>query len=398
MTDLRPFLPPRFLPVGVTFWVLGLPLLLVCGCDRETGVPGSPDPESGEPITVDIQPFLVLGSMDGDPDQEFYRVRPPFLLPGGRVAIPLGGDSEIRVFSPEGQLVASYGGPGEGPGEFQYLSRAWARGDTIEAFDSRLLRITRFGPDGGVETVELDRAAAGFSLDSAVPGSFGDGWALFGITGFGDDRRDQIAVARFSRAGDYVETVVKTEGILRDEAGRGPEPLSPSVSFALLNDALFLGETLTPRILSVDTLGGSTREVSWIPDPQSPREALRQVVELALERAGPDQVDRLQERLESMPVPVAVPLFSAFMVDELGFLWLRPYEVERDAAALGGPLYATIPPGGIWWVFSPDGSKTGSVELPPDLKPSQITAEAIVGVREDELGLEYVQLHRLRRR
>jgi hypothetical protein len=53
--------------------------------------------------------------------------------------------------------------------------------------------------------------------------------------------------------------------------------------------------------------------------------------------------------------------------------------------------------GGSWQIFSPSGVAAGVVEMPPDLQPVQITANAIVGIARDDLGVESVRVHTLQR-
>ncbi len=381
-------------PLCVGVW---LQMAAVAGAQE---VAGTRSVVRGQPLSLEQRPLLTLGAAEGNPAQEFFRVRTPFLLPHGQVVVPLNAAAEIRVFTLEGHLVATHGRPGEGPGEFRDLLSAWPKGDTIEAFDRRLGRITRFCPDGTIETVRLDQQRAGVSLASAIPGAFGNGWVLMGITAFGYGRRDEVAVHRFSRSGAFVGVVARTEGIFRYEAPgmAGPAPLSPSASFSVMGDALYVGETLTPAIKVMPADGSPAREIAWQADPSPPRDALRMVLSLALQAADPGEKQRVRERLEAAPLPSRVPVFSAFLVDDLGFLWVRPYEVERDAYALGGPLYSQGAPGGEWWVYSAEGVRLGSIGLPHGLEPYQITTDAVVGIRRDEVGLEYVQVHRLGRR
>ncbi len=375
-------------------------LVSSCSPAQEESSPGQPQVD-GQPLSVAEEASLVLGAAAGDPAQEFFRVRTPFLLPNGDVVVPLASAGELRVFSQEGALLATLGRHGEGPGEFSNLLQAWSRGDTIETFDRGLMRVTRFLPDGGVETVQLDADGAGYRPDSAIPGPLGDGWAVLAITGSGYGYRDEVSIFRFARDGMFAGRVASTEGIFRYSSPEmtGPSPLSPSAVFALMGNALYMGETLTPAIQVVDESGAVKREIRWEPEPQpAPGRALQEVIRAAVEQAGPDRAESARKRLEAAPVPEAVPLFSTFLVDDLGFVWVRPYVVERDAAALGGPLYAAIPPGGLWWIFSADGERLGSVAIPSDLEPQEITASAVVGIRRDELGLEYVQVHRVQRR
>jgi hypothetical protein len=352
----------------------------------------------GQPRSVEAVPFLTLGASAGIPEQEFFRVVTPFLFPPDKIVIPVRGHGEIRIFNLSGELVAIQGRPGEGPGEFQDLAGAWARGDTLETFDPRLSRVTRFLPDGTIQTVHLDPGGAGYRLGGAVPGGFHDGWLVTGVSGVSDSQRLVIAIARFARDGSFLETITSTEGPSVDPANRGVVPLSPLMFSAILDDELYVGETLTPMVRVLGGTGDVLREIGWEPEAVPPGQALREVIALAVQRADPSDRDSVRERLEGMPEPQRVPAYSEFMVDRLGFLWVRPYEVTSDPAGWPGVQGAfKSRAGGMWWIFTPTGSRAGSVELPPDLEPYQISVDAVVGIRRDDLGVEHVQVHRLHR-
>ena len=356
----------------------------------------------GQPLTVEEVPSLTLGVSAGNPEREFFRVVTPFLLPPNHIVVPLRGYGEIRVFTLDGNLVAAHGRPGEGPGEFRELGGAWARGDTIEAFDGILMRVTRFLPDGRIETIHLNPEGAGYRPNVAVPGGFHDGWLVTGVAGVSDSQRLEIAVARFSRDGTFAGTIARAEGPEMYSA-RGVHtqtPLSPMMFSATWENALYIGETLTAAVRVLDGKGKVVNEIVWEGDQISPEDALRRVVEIAVQRANPDEKNGLRERLEAAPKPKSVPVFAEFMVDHLGFVWVRPFEITRDATA----VWLYMPQGsfksragGVWWIFAPEGKKLGSVEIPPDLEPYQITADAVVGIRRDKLGIEYVRVHRLHR-
>jgi hypothetical protein len=398
MTGWEGFFMPRR-----RWWANWNVMLLICTwgsiplAAAAQGAPPGGTVVRGQPVSVESRPLLTLGSREGDPAQEFLQVRAPFVLPSGQIVVPLAAFGEIRIFDPDGRLATTYGRPGEGPGEFRDLSSAWVRGDTIEAFDAELVRITRFHLDGTPEVVRLNPSALGYRLDSAIPGAFGDGWLVKGVSAFGARRRDEISVSRFSREGSFQGIVAKAESLHRDGSG-GLAPLSPIAWFSMREGELYVGETATPAIRVVDGMGRPLREITWESERPSGRAAFREVLRLAVEKAPPERRRSTRERLESSGAPERVPAFSIFQLDDLGFLWVRPYLIERDAAALGGLSPASMA-GGSWWVFSSDGARLGSLTLPPGLEPPyHITREAVVGVRRDELGVEYVQVHRLNRR
>jgi hypothetical protein len=345
--------------------------------------------------------------IEGDTLQQFDGVVTPFLLPDGSLVVPQGGRGTpvIRVFAPDGSFSRSLGGPGEGPGEFKALQQAWNRGDTIEAWDGRQSRLTRFLPDGAVETIRLMEGPLG--PKAALPGTFGEGWAFSRVEAAPPGERDQMGVYRFLRSGEYAGRIGSLQGMLRFEVpdiGSDAAPLSPKWLMALQKDRVFLGESLTPRIAVVDTLGDTLRVISWTPDPSPPvEEALGAVIDSAVASVPYEGYKAYLARTplgvrgfyEAAPIPEKLSVAWGMIVDSEGFVWIRPYEPLRHAAALGGLSRAGR--GGTWVVFSPSGDRVGQVAIPDDLEPIQITRDAVVGIRIDELGVQYVRVYALTR-
>ena len=126
------------------------------------------------------------------------------VLHSGRVtAIESLATGSRRIRDVEnGDFVKRLGRRGGGPGEFVFLSAVWPRGDTIEALDGRLRRVTRFLPDG---TVEIVSVATGSVRDlSLSAGPLGQGWALGGVLSASYGERDRIVVRHFDRSGDHL--------------------------------------------------------------------------------------------------------------------------------------------------------------------------------------------------
>jgi hypothetical protein len=341
---------------------------------------------------------LRLGVVAGDSIQEFDRVTTPFVLADGRVVVPLRGKSVIRVFAPDGSHQATHGRYGEGPGEFTALGGAWARGDTIEALDLRNRRIIRFLPDGSSETIVL---TGGGRTDAAIPGAAGDGWAVTRIDATGTDQRDQMSVLRFDRAGAYVGEVARVEGMLRQASPAGdisgPSPLSPRARFRLHEGTIYLADTFEPVIRTFGPAGDSARQIRWAPGPlPEPELALRAAIDAAVASAPADQAQRRRIALEGFPPPERVSAFWDFLVDDLGFFWIRPFDPAKNF--FGSGQQGTAGPGGDWLIVSPEGAIVGSVAVPADLELTQITENAVVGIARDELGVEYVRVHALERR
>jgi len=371
-------------------------LVASCGSERPARSASGSELPAGAPAAVDSSARLAVGVVRGDTAREFHDVVDPFLLPDGRLVVPDAGSGTIRVFGPGGELVASLGGPGEGPGEFGRLNAAWARGDTIEAFDADLGRITLFPPGGEPTSVKLDVTAP---AQGGVPGSLPDGgWTLTGVESVRLGARDTVAVHRYGPDGAHEGVVTHIAGIRRFRTERlgGPDPLSPRAVFAVHGGRVYAAETQTPEIRVLSPDGRLERTLTWDPGERpEPEEAFREAVDAAASRAGMSS-DRYRKILEAFPVTGPVPAFWGFRVDALGFVWIEPFEPSRRSILSSAPLGPSEPV--RWLILSPDGKRAGHVELPGRFEPTWIGRDAVVGVRWDSLAVQHVEVHALQRR
>ena len=386
---------PNHIPVLFAFCAL----VALTGCAEEPdSEPGLASPP-GTPLEIDAAPTLSVGVVAGDTLEIFDRVVTPFVLPGGRLVVPLDGSGDIRVFTPEGDFAYRLGGAGEGPGEFLSLSAAWPRGDTIEAFDAELRRVTRFLPDGSVATVQVPGGP--FPDMSLGVGPLEEGWALGGVAAGGPGQRDRIEIHHFGRDGGHVGALGTTGGIVRYIAAGfgGPEPLSPRSVFASDGTRLYLGDTLEPLIRRVGPTGVPGGEVVWEPKEAVPvQAALEQVIDRAVSLASPDQRPATRQRLEGAVVSTEVSVFWDFLPDGQGFLWVQPYEPLAHAFPLGGTYLGGTAGEEAWRVFTADGRDAGTITIPAGLVVTQIGPSTVVGIHRDDLGVESVRVHRLRRK
>lgn len=394
-------------PVSIPAVVLVTSGVLAAGCEAP---PEEPAPLEGAPLGIDEPAVLDLGTVDAGGMEDFHDLGAPSLRPDGTLLVPVTGAGEIRVFDADGGFIASHGGIGSGPGEFQALRAVWPRGDTIEAWDRSQRRITRFTPDGEVTTVSL---RPGDAADSPGPSSFlgalPDGWLFAAVTSAGWGTRDRIAVRRFGADGAHVgEEFAVTRGMERGHFGNssGPLPLSPAAKFAFhrANEELYAAQTLAPSIEVFGASGEGKGTITWSPDRSwDPDEAFSRAARVMEE--GREEPFRQAVAIpypenwhRTIPPPDEVPAFSDFLVDEEGFLWVRPYVPERDAVPLGGDVgIGRSGPGGPWTILSPEGTEVGSLDTPDGLEPYQITSDRIVGIHRDELGVESVRVYPLRR-
>jgi hypothetical protein len=376
----------------------GAALLVLAACSARSGVGTVGPGTSGIPAAIAATPQLSVGTTPGDPNHELAGVVTPFLLPDGRLVVPLRDARVLRIFQADGSFQASFGGAGGANGQFSSLDGAWARDDTLEAFDRELKRITRFLTDGSTEVVTFSRPQG---AEVPIPRPLSDGWAVFGIRDASVGGRDQLSVYHFDRSGTNLGESARAEGMARlpSPSISGPDPLSPRARFAVYRDEVYAAETTTAEIRVFDLAGNPVRRLPWAAEvPTTPEVAYRAVIDAAVAGGAPEDAQRIRERLEGFPVRDRVSLFWEFLVDDLGFIWIRPFEAGQHSLWLGGAGIGGAGPGGEWLVLSPSGEPVGSIEVPAGIEPAQITADAVVGIRHDPDDRESVHVHRLVRR
>lgn len=348
------------------------------------------------PLGLSEAPVLVVGEHADDPDHELFGVVTPFLLPGGGIGVPLAGEGSIRIFDAQGAFVRTLGSSGQGPGEFVGLAAAWARGDTIEALDAELNRVTRFVPGASPETILLEGVA---SAQGGVPALDDGSWIRYGVKDVQRNGRDLIAVHRFAPDGSHVAELAQTRGFRRHvhDGGGGPDPISPRSLVRTDGNRVYVAETLTPRIEVIHVSTGESRAVRW-----EPERILGHAEAVAMAREAASDPARLEmgeawtlASFRALSGNEEVPVFWDFLVDGGAFVWVRPYDPRVHATSVGG--LGTGGAGGTWSVFDLEGRLVTSVTVPDDFEPTAIEGDHLIGVRRDALDVESVRVYRIER-
>jgi hypothetical protein len=81
-------------------------------------------------------------------DHEFVGIPAGAVGPDGSIFVVASRVMEIRQFRPDGRHVRTFGGRGQGPGEFQLITAIGFVGDTLYVIDERLGRVTFLATDG----------------------------------------------------------------------------------------------------------------------------------------------------------------------------------------------------------------------------------------------------------
>ena len=353
---------------------------------------------AGGPIPrweVEATPRLSVGSNEGEVATRLFRVADALRLADGGVLIADGGSGEIRHFGADGRHIRSFGGLGDGPGEFRRVS-ALSLGDADELviYDRGLHRVTRYGIDGtfrGSYQVGLPEAdgrtlfptrllAQGATLVGREGQDLSSGPSL-GVT------RDTARWVRVHPASDSAEVIVSVPGSwsvqfeVQGQRFYRVAPLTPRPSWDLQGATLYVspGATFEIRVIDLDegTQGIWRRSVQR----EQADEAVISSWEAGFEQTAAlpaSERPRLLDFYDAMPYPDSLPAYSDLHADPLGYLWAERFHHEYD-------------PERLWDVYSGVGEFMGTVELPAGLWVLEIGEDYVLGIHYDDLGVEYVR-------
>lgn len=353
---------------------------------------------------------VSIGAVEGDENEMFNRVRDMVTDVQGRLHVLDAGDQLVEVYDPDGSWVLRYGGPGEGPAEFQGASLLMPLGDSIGVYDYRNQKIALFGSDGSLLATrrwELPVFEFGFPSELvAIPGG------LAGVFQTGcsmpppEDRRPTWKLLTLGTQGTVRDTVaVRFRSDVFALYGERfcsaiPALAGSGYQLAIRNDgtAAFTAE----RDYEIVLLRLSAREdIDYPGDLPTPERIIRRDLEpLSVTSAeiegyrnryltaseddpiGPDRVEAVQQALDSTGIPETHPQIDALLWDGADRLW-----VGRTVA--DGTANRT------WDVYDRAGRLVAQAVLPAELENVLVTDDMAWGTVRDELDVMYVKGFRL---
>lgn len=398
-----------------------------CGGDAAAGAEGT--------VLDDLPRFILeetarIGSTE-DPDYGFSRVGQVQVGPDGNIWVGETQDLELRVYTPEGELLRRVGRRGEGPGEISQVLTAFGFvGDTVWAWEDWPRRLGLFTLDGRVlDTVLLELAEAElFSQGerSRLGPGLGDaegylvGVRGLGINGAGPPVRDtaSIPLVRFALDGTVVDTVGQYPMARRDfpepiTAGRSrhvlPVPPSSEPRWILTERDLVRVDhgavsgaghvRITRTTHRGDTLRSRDYAVWAVPFPEA---YLDSIATARAQQVGPmisfspesgaavrherhpeDSAAARRAIRRQMSFPDFQPPIQAHHAGADGAIWLRREEMGTDTRH--------------WVVFDTDDAPVGVVEVPRTVRIAWSRGDDVWGVVPDHLGVPWLVRFRLAR-
>lgn len=347
------------------------------------------------------EPLVTIGSLDGPEGEQLFRVRGAFRLQDGRIAVGNAGTNEVRIYRADGNHLRTLGGEGEGPGEFSFVRLAGTWGDSLVVLDRRLRRVSVLHPDEGF--------ARSFTPQEAVGQYLLGGWALQGGTlliqdlFLGDEnesmvdgyQRSPVPLTLCDREGSLVADLGELPGadqfLSTQRTDHGIATVLLSVPFgrspqiAVSGDRIFFGSQDSYE-LGVYAPDGDLRRLIRLDRSQIPlSEAdLAAFIESDVADRDPSVGPERRRQLEEMPRMEFLPPHGAIHADAQGYFFVEEYRLPGD----------DIP---VLNVFDPEGRLTGRLTLPAGLQILEIGEDYVLGLVQDEMGVEYLSLYELYR-
>lgn len=370
----------------------------------------------GDGWTVETDPLVEIGTLTGAPEYQFSEVVAAVRLSNGNIVVADRGASELRSYDAAGTFLWRTGRSGEGPGEFESLDfLGTTAGDSLVAYDQRLLRAQLFGSDGvlgrttRVALPRNDAAPGGSAPDKAVglaagrlvvrfieeSSNTGTGilrWLNERVVAF--DLNDGSADPLIVVPGPQVDAKPREGGgIYRDRYMFGKTPQFTAAASAV---AVIDTETWSVQVLS--PVDGTTRRIvrrELVPCEVTDdlvESHVQGILELGLpDDAPPEQINFVEQMWRGYRRAPALPVLRSVHVDAAENLWLEPYYV----AGADPPAFE---------IHTPDGTWLGSVAVPPGLQRAfipyqdpymEIGEDYILGVWTDDLDVQYVRMYRI---
>ena len=373
---------------------------------------------------VPPDPVVAIGVLNGPEEYQLVDVADAARRSDGSVVVVDRGAQTVRLYDPQGTFQKILGGPGAGPGEFtDPVSVLIIAGDTVIVWDQALLRVTRFGPQGdltAVQTVDWGKLASRLGLEMMSKGS--------GSGGKGPGVSSSLFPGSMEPLGHggFLTRLVEKAGANPPTGSHRPRggALRVSEDLSVIDTLMFFGDTEQvsvdapwgpfsvtppgakqtriahrgnpPRICIGDqeeseircfAPDGGRSAFRWVSEPvllteydvAAWREETVRLFDLKLSR------DQVLEMLDQVPVPEVRPTYSQILLDPMGNLW-----VER------GPTGGMSGTSTDFLVFDSWGILLGLVTLPP-VQVMDIGLDYVLGVYEDELEIQYVRIHELRK-
>ena len=293
---------------------INLVRLALWSCCAALSVGSPASAQVDDPLSPTVVPelqvteVLRVGGYDERESFSFSTITTGAVLSAREIALVDRLSNEIRMFDLAGAHLRTFGGVGEGPGEFRYLRALQPlRGNRLLAWDFQGKRISLFELDGThVHTVGL-RVSPFDRLWTSFVGAFSDGSFVVrsdpSVMSMRNDpvgpRRDPTHFVHHAASGEVVDTLCTVAGPERHLYREGSSwdlegrLFEREVVGATSGDALLCGTTERLNLRHIEANG--LQRASLIIDRPS-RRITKVEVELEREQLAAEERDRQERR------------------------------------------------------------------------------------------------------
>jgi hypothetical protein len=384
------------------------------GGEQAAPVVDNPAPNPAAPaFRLSAQP--VVRVRNDDLNLDFRYIGPMEVTPSGRLLVaPFELEGDIRIFLPGGRFGGTIGRAGSGPGEFRFITAIWTLpGDSIAVNDSRLARVTIFGPDGRVaRTVpgEATPLAGRLCCFNDLSYLVSEGYAV-SLAREMPGPRDTV-VWRLGKGG---ATPVRVLTLERGDAqlkvpttGRGwvmAMPFGRAQSIAITGTEIVYGVPDRYEYRVFSQAGKLLRTVraraAGLPITQQMIAAARadlgrqseliknpsgELLEAGWSAFAPERVRAgMREKFDQLTLPKTLPAYGRILAERDGTVWVQGAEPPPAGSARQ------------WWArFDRTGRLLGTVIVPRDRVVRRFTNGYVVmtGYEERE-GLTTIEVYRI---
>ena len=408
MRDAAASLITRQTPAGGSRTASPVPLMLAAvaaaGCEADTPATSTSRDSLGVTIVesvapawatdaawrIEEEPLLDLAETGSGDMHNFFRVR-DMLRAGEQLIVADGISHEVRVFDADGRFVRVFGGSGEGPGEFRFLSTVVPTGDgRLVAIDGRM-----GGPgaefdieSGLVSTFRMPQRVQPLRhpLPSEVLWGWDGGYTMEDEGLAGGLQRAVASVVRLSEdrmSARVVANVPGHEHFLVPTADVIPLMSRNTHVVPVGDGTVVVGTADALEYSTIDGQTGAIRRITRILGVSlavSDEEVDRELQT----RLGPNPRPRIRDLLEGLPRPDEKPAYQSMTVDAEGNVWAGEF--------LGLARYDDAQE---WYVWDASGVWLGKVETPARFELIRVGADEVFGVRRDVNDVEHPQVLRL---
>jgi hypothetical protein len=335
---------------------------------------------SAQPWSIEPAPVLDISDSSATAQPALLYPRGAALLSNGVIAVADQHAPGVRFFDSTGRLLKTVGREGRGPGEF--VTTAWlgqCGRDSVFVWDYMQGRMSVIDTAGRIVREYMPQPSAAV-MSCTRSGRF----AIFSQPEDASARLSDVT-ARSSATlwiGDAYGDSLTVVGVLPLAENR---TLGKITQFAITDQHLFVG-TADSAFLDVYNLEG--RHVSVLPILTSPRPATEQHYHRALDVAlamfnDADYRDQLRTRMQRLPMPEFLPLYTGLIADTENVLWLT-------LSAPGDSVTR-------FHALSEDGRLLADLEIPAELILFEAGPDYLLGAVQDNDYVHHLVMYRLKR-